>query len=449
MTGRTSRRSFLKTATAGAAVLPVSSLFLGGCATPRFVVGRQRHASIGIGGMGETDLAQFSSHPDIEIVALCDIDSGRLAKAGEKFPGARLYQDWRELLTEEAGNLDSVNVTTPDHMHAPIAFSAMEFGLHVYCQKPLTHTVVEARRLRESATRNRVVTQMGIQNHSNKPYAQARAMFVRRPVGAIKEVHVWTDRPAGWWPQGVGRPKGSDPVPETLDWNGWLGVAPKRPYKEGAYHAFVWRGRLDFGTGAQGDMACHLMDPAPWFLELGDPLSIVSMGPPPTDDTFPLWSQVQYRFNPTRWTDPEGVKVVWYDGKRKPDHLLSELGAGDSAYGNGSLFVGEEGAMMFSPYEEPRLLPGDKYPDVAVPDAVSTNHWHQWVDACFGRCRVSAGFDYSGLLTEIALLGNVALRFPKQELEWDAVLMNFPNMPEADQFLHKTYRKNWAVKNLG
>jgi len=449
MVNKSSRRTFLKTAAATGVALPGITSLIGGCVAPQFIEGRLRHASIGIGGMGATDLAQIAAHPDVEIIALCDIDNGRLEEDGKNFPNDRLYQDWRELLENEKDNLDSVNVTTPDHMHAPIAFSAMEHGLHVYCQKPLTHTVVEARRISEAAKKNRVVTQMGIQNHSNKPYAQALAMFSRRPVGAIKEVHVWTDRPAGWWPQGVDRPEGSDPIPQGLDWDGWLGVAPSRPYKKSTYHAFVWRGRLDFGTGAQGDMACHLMDPAPWFLELGNPISLVSTGPPPTNDTYPLWSKVSYKFGPTDWTSKEGVKVVWYDGKHKPDEELAKLGASESSFGNGSLFIGEEGAMMFSPYEAPRLLPGDKFANTTIPEAIAVNHWHQWVDACFGRCRSSADFEYSGLLTEIALLGNVALRFPSQQLDWNASAMKFTNMPSADSFLHKTYRKGWSIDNLG
>ena len=443
-----SRRSFLKSAALSSAVISAGTSLLGGCATTRYARGKLRHASIGVGGMGGTDLREISGHPDVEIIALCDVDKGRLKEAGALHPKARLYQDWRELLNAEHANLDSVNVTTPDHMHAPIAFSAINHGLHVYCQKPLTHTVVEARRLREVAEQSGVVTQMGIQNHSNPSYARAQALFARKHVGPIREAHVWTDRPAGWWPQGVGRPDGTDPVPEHLDWDGWLGVAPERPYKEGAYHAFVWRGRLDFGTGAQGDMACHLMDPAPWFMELGDPLNVESFGPPPTNDTFPLWSRVRYEFGPTRWTSDDGVVVTWHDGKRKPDALLAELGVGDSAYHNACLFVGEEGALMASPYEIPRLLPADQFVDIPIPEAKGVNHWHQWVNACFGRGKPSAPFSYSGRLTEIALLGNVALRFPNQKLDFDAKALSFPSRPDADRFLHKPYRSGWEIPGL-
>ena len=444
-----SRRNFLKTAAATGTALPaLGSLAHAAAHRIPTLEGPLRHAGIGAGGMGASDLRALASHPQLEVVALCDVDRGRLEEAGKLYPNARLYQDWRELLREEKGKLDSASISTPDHMHAPITWAAMHAGLHVYCQKPLTHTVIEARRLAEAAERLPVVTQMGIQNHSNPPYSQARALFLKKPVGKIREVHAWTDRPAGWWPQGVDRPEGEDTIPEGLDWDAWLGVAPKRPYKNGVYHAFAWRGRLDFGTGAQGDMACHIMDPAPWFLELGNPLSVHSAGPPPTEDTFPLWSKVTYEFAPTPWTSDQGVRVVWHDGKRKPDDLLKSFGAQKDAYANGSLFVGEKGAMMFSPYEPPRLLPKESYQEHPIPKGGGTNHWHQWVDACLGKGAASAPFSYSSKLTEIALLGNIALHFPEKTLTWDSQKMSF-GLKKADTLLHKTYRKGWSQKGLG
>jgi predicted dehydrogenase len=452
MSARSTRRAFLQlSALAGATLLGSSCASLPGLA-PRArkpVRGRLRHASIGVGGMGEADLGEISSHPEVEIVALCDVDRGFLEKAAARSPGARLYRDWRELLAREARHLHSVNVTTPDHMHAPITLAALELGLHVYCQKPLTRSVAEARAVRRAAARSGAVTQMGIQNHSNWPYGQALELFRAGHIGRVHEVHVWTDRPKGWWPQGVGRPADADAVPETLDWDLWLGVAPVRPFKTGQYHPFAWRGWKDFGTGAQGDMACHLMDPALWFLGLGEPLSVRSDGPPPNDETYPLWSRVHYEFPPNELTTRGPVLVTWYDGgKLPPRDVLDDLGAGE-IYGNASLFLGEKGALIASPYETPRLLPAERFANVPLPEKKGVSHWHQWVDACRGVGSPSAPFEYSAFLTEVALLGNVALHFPHETLAWDARHMRFPGRPEADALLAPRYRAGWETRGLG
>jgi len=446
-----SRRRFLKLSSAtlaAGAVLPSA-----GCMTaktkPRYVLGRQRHAGIGVGGMGSADLGQIASHPNVDVVALCDVDLAKLEEAKKKFPEARAYQDWRELLEAEEGAIDSVHVTVPDHMHAPIMIEALRRDLHVYGQKPLTHDVLEARRVAQAAWSAPVITQMGIQNRAAHHYRRAFEVLRSGVIGRVSEVHVWTDRPAGWWPQDVERPEGSDPVPPELDWDKWLGTAPERPYKKGAYHAFAWRGWIDFGTGAQGDMACHLMDPALWFLELGDPRTVRSIGPAPNGESFPAWSTVQYTFPSTRFTVPEGVRVAWYDGGKMPTEKLALFDAGDDVYKNASLFIGEEGALLVSPYDPPRLLPGRDFPETPDYELAPINHWHQWVDACAGIGTATASFDYAGLLTEVALLGNVALRFPDQELRWDARRLRFPNLPEADAFLGREYRDGWHVRGLG
>lgn len=444
MTRHLTRRDFLALSSAAAAGLAVS------CQMPGYLKPGQklRHAQVGCGGMGGADLGQISQHPDVVVTALCDVDANNLKKAAEAHPAARTYTDWRAMLKAEKDQIDSVCVSTPDHMHAPVAMSALWYGLHVYCQKPLTHTVVEARTLARMARRKRVVTQMGIQNRSGQNYRRAVALFQDGICGAVEEAHVWTDRPAGWWPQNVERPQGNDPVPEHLDWDGWLGVAPDRPYKDGKYHAFAWRGRKDFGTGAQGDMACHLMDPALWFLELKDPLTVKSHGPKPPADSFPDWSQVSYRFPATEHTCRDGVGVTWHDGGRKPDDLLDRYGIADP-YANACLFIGSKGAFLVSPYEPCRFFDNDrKEVELQQPDIGGVNHWHQWVDACFDREQTTAPFGYSSLLTEVALLGNIALEFPGQELNWNASLMQFAARPEADRLLHKKYRSGWEVQGL-
>jgi predicted dehydrogenase len=429
--------------------LAVGTTAIPGCALPLVHGKKLRHAAIAVGGMGASDLGQIASHPNVVITALCDIDSGRLAEAHKSYPGARIYQDWRKLLRLERGRLDSVHVSCPDHMHAPIAMEALRQGLHVYCQKPLTHTVVEARRLTEMAQKSNLVTQMGIQNHSGKNYRQALKVFQTGITGPVHTAHVWTDRPAGWWPQDVERSENTDEVPQELDWNGWLGVAPKRPFVKGAYHAFAWRGRLDFGTGAQGDMACHLMDPVPWFLGVRHPLHVTSAGPKPNQESYPEWSQVSYHFGATSRTSKEGVNVTWHDGGRKPEELLRQFGFTEKVYANACLFIGEKGAFLTSPYEPCIFSPHQGTPATpTLPEVPDVNHWHEFVQACLQEGKTSASFDYSGPLTEIALLGNVALHFPNQKLLWNAKDLKFHNNTDADAYLHKPYRKGWEVRGL-
>ncbi|MFT5197715.1 MAG: putative dehydrogenase [Planctomycetota bacterium] len=446
MSSIVSRRVFLKLSAGSAAAAAVACQ--GVPSGQEHPTGRMRHGAVGVGGMGAADLASISDHDQVDVICLCDVDAGRLKAAGEKHPTARLYADWREMLEVEGNNLDSVCVSTPDHMHAPVTMAALRMGKHVYCQKPLTHTVVEARAVREAAQEAGVVTQMGIQNRSNVHYRTAKALFDTGVTGPVSSMHVWTDRPAGWWPQDVDRPEGSDPIPEDLAWNLWLGVAPSRPFKKDAYHGFVWRGRKDFGTGAQGDMACHLMDPALWFPELGDPLTVRSEGPKPKADSFPLWSRVHYTFAPTASTAAQGAELTWYDGARKPDELLKRLGIED-AFPNACLFVGDKAALLVSPYAPCRLFPlGEAETELDIKQVPAVNHWHQWVDACLGKGQTTAGFDYAGKLSEVALLGNVALEFPEQDLPWDAAGLQFPGHPEADLLLHKTYRHGWRSAGL-
>ena len=396
--------------------------------------------------MGFADLDRISSHPKVDVVAICDVDSAMFEKASELAPEAARFRDWRQLFDVAGDSFDSVSVSTPDHMHAPIAARALLEDKHVYCQKPLTRTVREARWLSELARRSSGITQMGIQNHSNGNYAAARDWFQRDLIGAIHEVHVWSDRPAGWWPQGVERPEGEDEIPSTLDWDLWLGVAPERPYKKEMYHPFAWRGWEDFGTGAQGDMACHLMDPALWFLDLGDPLRIRSDGPRPNGETYPLWSRVHYEFAPNGATTRGPLQLTWHDGGRKPPvDLCERIGTSrDDLPANACLFVGTEGALVANPYASPQLLPAERYESIEVPELEGVDHWHQWVDACLGLGEVSAPFEYAAKLTEVALLGNVALRFPHETLEWNPRAMRFRDRPEADAFLTEEWRDGWV-----
>lgn len=442
-----SRRDFLRLTAAGSAAASVSvACQMPSAKTSTLKPGmRLRHAAVGVGGMGASDLAQIASHPDVDVVALCDVDRERLAAASKLHPQARTFYSWQDMFAAMAGEVDSVHVTIPDHNHAIVAAWAMAMGMHVYCQKPLTHDVWEARMLQRGAEHHGAVTQMGIQNHSGANYLSALEFFDSAPFEAVSEVHVWTDRPAGWWPQNVEFPDTTDPVPEQLNWNQWLGTAKDRPYVKGAYHAFVWRGRKAFGTGAQGDMACHLMDPALWFLGIRQPSSVQSFGPKPTGDSFPLWSEIRYQFAATDRTHKDGVEVTWYDGKRLPQDSFAAFGV-ENPYANASFFVGEKQALMVSPYEPCRLfVRGEGELKFSPPKVNNVHHWHQYVDACFGRDTCTADFDYAAPLSEVALLGNIAMEFPNEALTWDAQKLRFPSHPKADRWLKRSYRQGWDL----
>ncbi len=424
----------------------------------RFVQGQLRHAGIGVGGMGASDLEQLSKHEAVEITALCDVDATKLAEAHKLHPNAKTFRDWREMFASDPDLFDSVHVSTPDHMHAQIAMEAVAHRKHVYCQKPLTRTVAEARHLTQAAERAGVVTQMGIQNHSNERYASAKALFDAGHIGQVYSAHVWTDRPKGWWPQGVDRPEGEDPIPKDLDWNLWLGVAPVRPYKKGQYHPFAWRGWKDFGTGAQGDMGCHLMDPAIWFLGLGHPSSLRSDGPRPNRETYPLYSRVEYEFPPTPMTTKGPLKLTWHDGGKRVyreileaqgffelEAVKAKLAAGeDPLYANACLFLGTRGALLASPYEPPILMGHEMSDKIPVPEVQGTNHWFQFVDACRGKGQTSAPFSYAGPMTEVALLGNIALHFPHEKLLWEGERMQFRGHEAATAKVYPDYRDDWA-----
>ncbi|MDH7570176.1 MAG: Gfo/Idh/MocA family oxidoreductase, partial [Armatimonadota bacterium] len=294
---------------------------------------------IGCGGQGASDLRNVSSE---NIVALCDVDWARAANAFKEYPNARKYKDFRKML-EEGKDIDAVTISTPDHIHAPAALMAMKLGKHVYCQKPLTHTIYEARVLREAAAYYKVATQMGNQGHSNSGARRAVEVVRSGAIGAVREVHCWTDRPI--WPQGLERPTETVPVPDTLDWDLWLGPAPVRPYNP-CYVPFKWRGWWDFGCGALGDMACHVMDMAFWSLNLENPLSVEAQSSGVNDETAPKWSIITYEFGPRGDLPP--CKLIWYDGGKKPPRELFELPEDAPIESNGTLMIGDKG-KLYSP----------------------------------------------------------------------------------------------------
>jgi predicted dehydrogenase len=451
MSLKTTRREFLKRGL-GASLGTVAFPAMVSANSPN---GRIQHAAIGVGGMGWGDVQQIGSHPNAEILAICDVDTARMAAAAEKFPNARRYQHWRELLDKEGDKIDSVNVSTPDHMHAPITMAAISKGKHVYCQKPLTHDVCEARQVAEAAAKASVVTQMGIQVNASIGYRMAVKMIRDGAVGKIKRVYAWSNKPVGnYRPMGP-RPTGEDPVPATLDWDAWLGVAPVRAYKHGVYHPTWWRGWQDFGVGWLGDMGCHIIDTPYRALALGSPTNVRAQVEPAWRDTpsrrtetWPTWQIVHYTFPGTDLTADSTILLVWSDGyKYPPDQLRAHIDNHEYPE-QGALVIGEAGNLLLPHAAGPQLFPRSKFKGYSRPKIRPRNHYHHWVDACRGEAKTTAGFDYAGPLTETVLLGTVALRCPDEDLAWDAEQMKITNLPKASQYLRRAYRQRRAKTGL-
>ncbi|MAG56112.1 MAG: oxidoreductase [Planctomycetes bacterium] len=432
-----SRREFLR----DSAVLASGMVWLPSVMRTEPLEGRLRLASIGVGGMGGSDLGQFLKHPNVDVVALCDIDSSRLAGAARRAPKAKTFVDWREMLDKMGNEIDAVNVATPDHTHAPASMSAIQLGKHVYCQKPLTHDVHEARHLRLAAAEHKVVTQMGIQIHSTWQYRTAVKIIRDGTIGKIKEVHSWSGKRWGY----VGPTPKPAKVPANVDWDQWIGTAPMRPYAKGHYHPANWRKWVDFGCGTMGDMGIHILDPVASAIELGLPTRIVSSSPKaPPKDSHGMSNKVEYTFDGTNRVVP-GFKLTWYDGGMSPDTSDWPI---KKLPGQGSMFIGEKGCMLLPHIGAPRLLPESDFKDHEVAKQPGGNHYHLWVDACLGEGKTTAGFDYAGPLTEVLLLGVVANRFPTQRLDFDAEKLAITNFKPADRLIHRPYRKGWKIEGL-
>ena len=434
---RFARRSFLKALGTAALAAPFVTRDL--IARPPSNV--LRHASFGAGGMAWSDLTELAKFKQLQLVAVADVDLNRTGEVKKMFPRARIYQDWRELLDKEGKQIDSVNVSTPDHMHAPIAMSALQLGKNVYCQKPLTHDLYEARKLTEFARLKGVVTQMGIQIHSSSFYRLAPLLIQAGTIGRIKEVHSFV---GAIWGDPAPRPEVADPVPEGFNWDLWQGVCAQRSFiGNGYYHPMNWRKRLDFGTGSLGDMACHLFDPVFMALELTAPISVRSEGTAPSQWSWPLDNEVHYVFPGTRYTAEKTLPVTWYDGSRRPPPEIKALLEGDAFPGGGSIFVGTQGVLVLPHWSRPLLYPDKKFKDLKFPEVKELNHWGSFVEACLGGAKTTANFDYAGPLAEAVLVGTVGVRFPKTTLQWDAKALTF-NEAEANQFIRRQYRSGWA-----
>ncbi len=425
------RRDFLKNSAALA-----SMTFLPASAWALSKGGKLRTAHIGVGGKGTSNLSSIASHPMVEVVALCDVDSMNLAKAKELHPNAKVFTDYRLLLIEMKDSIDAVVVSTPDHTHAPASLTAMNMGKSVFCEKPLTHHVSEARAMRKLAEDKDLITQMGIQCHSSDEYRKAVILIQSGIIGKVGTVRAWS--PKNWGYDGPA-PEGSDPIPETLDWNLWLGTSPERPYKDKIYHPANWRKLLDYGCGTLGDMGVHIFDTPYTALELDVPKTIKTSCRQPTGFGHPELNVVSYKFPGTRYTK-KTLKWIWYDGKGAPaQHKDLELPGGEKLPEQGAMFIGEKGNLLLPHWDYPKLIVDGKYEEIDFPDLGLNDHYHQFVDACLGEAECSAPFSYASRLTEAILLGVIANRFPNKTLHWDARSARFDEKA-ANLLLDSEYR---------
>lgn len=438
----TSRRRFIRQFSTGVAGVFCAPSFIRNLRA-QAPSGKIHHASFGCNGMALSDLTSIARHPSIEMVAGCDVDLKRTTQFAQKFPEARIYQDYRELLEKEK-DLQSVNVSTPDHMHAPIGLAALARGLHVYGQKPLTHDLAEARKLAELAKEKNAVTQMGIQIHSSSEYRTAVKLVQEGAIGKVKEVHLWSSKQ--WGDQGA-KPDRVDPVPEGFDWDLWLGVCAERPFiGQGWYHPSNWRKRLDFGTGTFGDMGCHIYDPVYGALALTAPVSVKSEGAAPNEHSWAIDALIRYVFPGTAYTEGKTIAITWYDGTQRPPAEVQALvldgdvnGKAPKLPDQGSIFIGTAGALLLPHVGKPQLR-GEAADRPVVPEK-GGDHWGQFVDAVKDGGKASTDFSYAGPLSETVLLGSVATRFPDKTLAWDAPALKFTDSPEATALVQRTYRE--------
>lgn len=426
-----SRRGLLR---ASAAAIPALFTISAGS---RRVLGANDRLDVGVIGVGGRGGSNLDAVAGENIVALCDVDSGTLGGAASRFPAAARFSDYRAMLAD--AKLDAVVISTPDHHHAPATVRALRRGLHVYCEKPLTHTVEEARLVAKLAAEKGVATQMGTQNHEHPGYLRLVELLRGGAIGKVSDVHVITDRPGKWWPQGIEAPKGGQTAPANLDWDLWLGPAAKRAY-DPAYVPFKWRGWWDFGCGAVGDMAIHLADPAFWGLDLAGKVRVESKGPPPQPASAPTWMETTFAFGPRGDRGP--VTLHWYEGEAKPPAAIAaEIPM------NGSLFVGERGRIAIAHDGFPKLLPEDRFQDFVPPPSSlpdSPGHHAQWIAACKTGSRTGSDFSYAAPFTETVLLGNVAYR-AGTAIDYDPATGRVTNDAAANRWLTKDYRQGWEV----
>jgi len=442
----TTRRNFIKGAASASAIVAAPAIVRG-----QNLNSKLQLASIGSDGKGFSDIKAMSSHGYQQYVAFCDVDLDRTLNVQKLSPETPIYQDFREMFAEKADEIDAVTVSTPDHMHAYCAISAMNLGKHVYCQKPMTHNVWENREMMRVAREAGVITRLGNQIHSHKFYRTAVQLVQSGRIGKIKEVQSWVPTPGHGRSMHLSRPKRVDPVPDSLNWESWIGVAPMRPYsgEHRCYHPWGWRDWQDFGSGAIGDFGCHILDPVFTALNITGP----------SDDYFAdhsgmndeVWpAQTMYRFTVpgTEYTTEDRIQITWSDGGRAVSKKGSHIPENEQLPPSGSYLVGETGTIVIPHVAVPKIyLPGGEMTE-DYEMAEDLDHYHGWIDGCILEEQPTDGFEYGGRLTEVILLANIAVRFPKEKLQWDAEKMQFTNNDEANQYLTREYREGWDLKDL-
>jgi len=464
MTRNTTRRTFIgQTAAVGTAALVGSRLSRADDSPNQQLTA----ACVGVGGKGSSDTSHIAEQ-GVKIVGLCDVDGGTLTKKGREFPDAVQFTDYREMLDKLGDKVDIVTVSTPDHNHAAAAVKAMRMGKHVYCQKPLTWSIREARTMREVAAEKGVVTQMGNQGTSENGLREAVEIIQSGALGDVSSVHIWSNRPI--WPQGTGRPAGEDPIPENLNWDAWIGPAPMRPFKQGVYHGFKWRGWVDFGTGALGDLACHTTNMPVMALRLWGPVAVTAVKNPGLfeGETYPESSSIKFEFPAREGLPP--CEFTWYDGGNlPPDEIIKQLPEGfqrrienqkkGGRKTSGAVVVGSKG-LLFSPDDygaKYYLLPEDKYKGFEKPEQKlpripfkgGGDQRQKWefvstIKGDYGG--TMSNFGYAGRLTETILVGNLALRAGEgQRIEWDAKNLKSTNVSAVNEFVHRDYREGWTL----
>ncbi|MGK0188890.1 MAG: putative dehydrogenase [Verrucomicrobiales bacterium] len=435
-----SRRRFLK----GAASTAFAAPFVTSGLRADPPSGKLNHASFGAGGMAGADIGSLSSSPHFHLAAVADVDTIRLDALKKKFPDVRCYQDWRELLEKEGDKIDSVNVSTPDHMHGPIGMTALQMGKHVYGQKPLTQNLHECRQVTLKARESGLMTQMGIQVSSAFSERLGVAAVQAGAIGKVKEVHTFSNKK---WGDMEPLPEREDAVPKGFSWDQWLGVATQRKFLgNGYYHPGNWRKRRDFGTGTLGDMGCHIF--SGWFraLALTTPISVQSFGPASNQHNWAINGKVEYVYPRTEFTENDTVMITWYDGDQRPPEAVTKAMGKIKLPGQGSVIIGTEGAMLAPHGSTPRFAKNGEEFRYKFPKLEPRNHYHEFIECCReGKAKPSANFDYAGPLTEAVLLGCLASLFPEKLLQFDSENVSFSNSEEATAAVKRNYRAGWEV----
>ena len=404
-------------------------------------------AAVGCDGKGWSDTKEMADHAKTAHVGFCDIDLQRMKRVRDLAPQVPVYQDYRLMFEELGDQIDAVTVSTPDHMHAIITLDAMQRGMHVYCQKPLTHNVSEARQVAEQAKKSGVITRLGNQIHSHAYYRTATNAIQQGVIGKIERVHSWCAATGHGKSGRISLPENPEPVPSNVDWDLWIGVAPMRPYVSGrVYHPWGWRDWQDVGNGAVGDFGCHILDPVYTALKIAQaPTKMTADHSGMNNQVWPAQTTVSYTFPGTEYTTGKTLPISWNDGGRLPSTRGSHLPPTEGLPRSGSLFIGEKGSLVLPHVGPHRIYMADGVAEPNVEELPSLNHYHGWVDGCLSGEQPTDGFDYGGPLTEAVLLGNIAVRYRGETLEWDAEKMTFTNHSEANRWLSREYREGWKV----